>query len=92
MVNNKYDFLVLGSGLAGLSTALYVAQFGSVGLVTKSSLDSSNSYFAQGGIAAAMSDSDSIENHVQDTLVAGAGLCDEAVARYIDAWGQRAEP
>ena len=80
---HKVDYLVLGSGAAGLSFALRVAEHGTVAVITKSSACESNTHYAQGGIAAAMSDSDSIEKHVQDTLIAGAGLCDEAVVREI---------
>lgn len=77
------DFLVLGSGAAGLSFAIQVADFGSVAVITKDSASESNTQYAQGGIAAVMDAADSIENHVRDTLIAGAGLCDEKVVRTI---------
>ncbi|MGE5552061.1 MAG: L-aspartate oxidase [Bacteroidota bacterium] len=69
------DFLVIGSGLAGLYTALKLAEIGRVALVTKAGLEESNTFFAQGGIAAAIDPEDSPALHFQDTLSAGAGLC-----------------
>lgn len=89
MLNHKYDFLVLGSGLAGLSTALYAAKFGTVALITKSSLDVSNSYFAQGGIAAVVSDVDSIESHYEDTINAGVGLCNKEAVKILVSDGSK---
>ena len=83
----KYDFLVIGSGIAGLSFALKVAPRGKVAIVTKKNRAESNTNYAQGGIAAVTSKEDSIEMHVQDTLVAGAGLCREQVVRTIIAEG-----
>ena len=78
-----FDFLVLGSGIAGLSFALKVAPFGRVAIVTKKSSAESNTNYAQGGIAAVTSKEDSVEIHVRDTLQAGAGLCHEDVVRTI---------
>jgi L-aspartate oxidase len=79
----NFDFLVLGSGIAGLSFALKVAPFGRVAIVTKKSRAESNTNYAQGGIAAVTSREDSFARHVQDTLEAGAGLCHEEVVRTI---------
>lgn len=79
----KTDFLVIGSGIAGLSFALKAAQKGTVILITKSNEDESNTKYAQGGIAAVWHDTDSIEKHVQDTLNAGAYLCDEKIVRIV---------
>ncbi|MBS1637209.1 MAG: L-aspartate oxidase [Bacteroidetes bacterium] len=79
----KTDFLVIGSGIAGLSYALKVADKGTVFLITKSNEDESNTKYAQGGIAAVWHEADSIEKHVQDTLIAGAGLCDEETVRIV---------
>ncbi len=73
------DFLVLGSGIAGLTFALDAAEHGDVTLVTKRDPDESNTKYAQGGIAAVLSPEDTAEAHIQDTLVAGAGLCHQVV-------------
>jgi L-aspartate oxidase len=83
----KTDFLVIGSGIAGLSFALKAAQKGKVILITKSNQDESNTKYAQGGIAAVWHDGDSVEKHVQDTLIAGAGLCDEKTVRMVVSEG-----
>src|SRR6266850_6127163 len=77
------DFLVLGSGIAGLTFALQVAPHGRVCIVTKKHRAESNTNYAQGGIAAVTSKEDSFEMHVKDTLEAGAGLCKEQVVRQI---------
>jgi L-aspartate oxidase len=79
----QFDFIVLGSGIAGLSFALKVAPRGRVAIVTKKHRAESNTNYAQGGIAAVTSKEDSVEMHVRDTLVAGAGLCNEKVVRTI---------
>src|SRR6188472_370665 len=79
----QFDFLVLGSGIAGLSFALKVAPHGRVAIVTKKDRAESNTNYAQGGIAAVTSKEDSFEMHVRDTLAAGAGLCKEEVVRTI---------
>jgi len=77
----RSDFLVLGSGIAGLLTAHKLARLGRVTLVTKKEAAESNTNYAQGGIAAVMSEIDTFESHVRDTLIAGAGICDEEVVR-----------
>src|SRR5882672_1656507 len=79
----QFDFIVLGSGIAGLSLALKVAPRGRVAIITKKNRAESNTNYAQGGIAAVMSKDDSFEMHVRDTLQAGAGLCREEVVRTI---------
>src|SRR5439155_8594479 len=79
----QFDFLVLGSGIAGLSFALKVASHGRVAIITKKNRAESNTNYAQGGIAAVTSKEDSFEMHVRDTLEAGAGLCNEKVVRTI---------
>ena len=79
----QFDFLVLGSGIAGLTFALNVAHAGTVAIITKKSRAESNTNYAQGGIAVVTSEEDSFESHVLDTLTAGAGLCNEAVVRSI---------
>jgi len=78
------DTLVIGSGVAGLRAAIAAAQGGSeVIILSKESAELTNTAWAQGGIAAALSSEDSAESHVADTLVAGAGLCDEPMVRRI---------
>jgi L-aspartate oxidase len=79
----EYDFVVIGSGIAGLTFALQGAKHGSVAVITKRKGADSNTAWAQGGVACVMSDEDSFELHVRDTLEAGAGLCDESVVRTI---------
>jgi L-aspartate oxidase len=79
----QFDYLVLGSGIAGLCFALKVAPRGRVAIVTKKDRAESNTNYAQGGIAAVTSKEDSFELHVRDTLEAGAGLCKENVVRTI---------
>jgi L-aspartate oxidase len=81
------DYLVIGSGLAGLDAAIRLAEGGKVVLVTKRALRDSNTSFSQGGIAAVISTDDSFESHVRDTLDAGKGLCDERVVQSIVADG-----
>ncbi|HEX5176027.1 MAG TPA: L-aspartate oxidase, partial [Chthoniobacteraceae bacterium] len=83
----RFDFVVVGSGIAGLSFALKVARIGSVAIVTKRAPSESNTRYAQGGVACVTSEEDSFELHVRDTLTAGAGLCDERVVRRIVADG-----
>ena len=80
---NRFDFIVIGSGIAGLSFALKAVQQGRVAILCKTSRDETNTMYAQGGIAAVTGSDDSAELHVRDTLAAGAGLCDEAVVRTI---------
>jgi L-aspartate oxidase len=80
---HRSDFLVLGSGIAGLFYALQVAPVGRVVLVTKKRAVDSATNFAQGGLAAVVAEDDSSDDHVRDTLEAGAGLCREDVVRYV---------
>jgi L-aspartate oxidase len=82
-VGEVYDFIVLGSGIAGLSFALKVAPHGKVAIITKKKRADSNTNYAQGGIASVTSKEDSFEAHVRDTLEAGGGLCKEDVVRTI---------
>lgn len=86
-MQQKVDFLIIGSGIAGLSYALKVAEHGTVYIVTKSNEDESNTKYAQGGIAAVWHDKDTVEKHIQDTIIAGAGLCDEEAVRIVVAEG-----
>lgn len=80
-----YDFnvVILGSGLAGLNLALRIADHKKVAIITKRNLLDGSSVWAQGGIAGVLSDDDSVENHIQDTLIAGAGLCNEQSVRFV---------
>ena len=77
------DVVVVGSGIAGLTTALKARRAGRVLLVTKTELDAGSTRWAQGGIAAALGPGDSPTQHLTDTLVAGAGLCDEEAVRVL---------
>jgi len=77
------DFLIIGSGIAGLSYALKVADHGTVCMITKSNEDESNTKYAQGGIAAVTDEPDSFGKHIEDTLIAGDGLCNEEVVRMV---------
>ena len=79
----KSDFLVVGSGIAGLSYALKVAEFGTVSLVSKRSLTDTATALAQGGIASVFSATDSFEEHFQDTMVAGAHLSDPDIVKMV---------
>jgi L-aspartate oxidase len=80
---NTYDYVIVGSGIAGLYTALLAKQHGSVLTITKGSIEECNTRYAQGGIAAAIGANDSPELHFQDTIAAGAGLCDEEAVRIL---------
>jgi len=80
---SEFDFLVIGSGIAGLFYALRVADHGSVCVITKKRAVDSSTNWAQGGIAAVVAEPDSFEAHVQDTLGAGAGLCREDTVRFV---------
>ncbi|HYA13397.1 MAG TPA: L-aspartate oxidase [Syntrophales bacterium] len=79
----KTDFLILGSGIAGLSFAIKAADLGTVAIVTKKEKSDSNTNLAQGGIAAVFDKNDRFEFHINDTLVCGAGLCKEEVVRFV---------
>jgi L-aspartate oxidase len=83
MPHTYFDTLIIGSGLAGLTLALNLAQSKKVGLLTKQALLDGASGWAQGGIAAALSENDSPEAHIRDTLNAGAGLCNEEITRSV---------
>ncbi len=88
----KCEYLVIGSGIAGLSYALRVAQYGRVIIVTKKRDSDSATNLAQGGIAAVLGSDDSFSSHIQDTLDAGAGLCDvETVKKVVTSGRKRVE-
>ena len=82
-MKQQFDVLIIGSGLAGLTMALQVADQKRVCIVSKREVSDSASSWAQGGIAAVLNSDDSVEEHIQDTLMAGAGLCDIAVTRLV---------
>jgi L-aspartate oxidase len=82
-MSHHFDVLIVGSGLAGLSAALHLAPTHRVAVLTKRDLNDGSSRYAQGGIAAVMSPGDTLASHVQDTLVAGAGLCDLPATRFV---------
>lgn len=93
MKNLTTDYLVIGSGIAGLTFALQAAQHGSVTILTKKSRADSNTNYAQGGIAAVLSSihaADSLERHIQDTLTCGYGLCHEDVVKMVVHEGSHA--
>jgi len=83
MNSHHFDVLIVGSGLAGLSAALHLAATHRVAVITKGAFGEGSSNWAQGGIAAVLAEGDHFDEHVQDTLVAGAGLCDPAATRFV---------
>jgi len=86
----NFDVIILGSGAAGLSLALHLPSSVSVAILAKDNLEQYSSYFAQGGISAVLEPDDSVEQHVQDTMIAGAGLCDEEVVTFTAGAGKPA--
>ena len=82
-MKKRTDFLVIGSGIAGLTFALEAVKYGKVTIVTKANLDDTNTRYAQGGIAAVFSEPDNFEKHINDTLIAGGGICNEEVVRIM---------
>lgn len=82
-IKNYYDFVIVGSGIAGLYTALLARKLGSVLIVTKGRIEDTNTRYAQGGIAAAIGPQDSPELHFRDTMAAGDGLCDPEAVRIL---------
>ena len=89
-LNTRYDAVILGSGAAGQSVALRLADRLRVALITKRSLADSASAWAQGGIAAVLDATDSVEAHISDTFTAGAGLCDPVATRFVVENGRQA--
>lgn len=79
----KTDVLVIGSGIAGLYSAIKISEFADVVLVTKKEKSESNTNYAQGGIASVLDPNDTFENHIKDTLIAGAGLCNEKTVEIL---------
>lgn len=81
--HHYYDVIIVGSGAAGLTAALHLADRCSIAILSKGPLMEGSTMYAQGGIAAVMAQEDSLEAHIQDTLKAGAGLCDEKAVRFV---------
>ena len=87
MTQTDYDFIVIGSGIAGLNIALLAQEHGLVLILTKGKIDDCNTRYAQGGIAAAIGPGDSTKLHFQDTLAAGVGLCDPEAVEVLTREG-----
>src|SRR6516164_9431555 len=87
---DHFDFVVLGSGVAGLSLSLRLARHGQVAIITKRRSADSNTAWAQGGVACVTSAEDSFDLHIKDTLLSGGGLCDEQAVRAIITEGPSA--
>ena len=87
MESSHYDYIIIGSGIAGLNTALLAREFGSTLILTKGRVDDCNTRYAQGGIAAAVGAGDTPALHLQDTLTAGAGLCDRDAVQVLTSQG-----
>lgn len=82
MTNYSFDVLVIGSGAAGLSLALQLSTQYKIALISKRTLNEGSTFYAQGGVAAVMAEEDSLESHIEDTLKAGAGLCDKKAVEF----------
>ena len=89
MNDNSFDYIIIGAGLAGLYAALHAASYGSVALITKTSLEISNSYLAQGGIAAVLGHDDAPEFHIDDTVRAGRDLCNHDAVDILINQGRK---
>lgn len=89
-MRHHFDVLVIGSGAAGLTAALTLAPHARVGVVSKAAIAAGSTKWAQGGIAAVLSAGDTIESHIEDTLIAGAGLCDRDTVQFVVERGPRA--
>src|SRR3954470_1719590 len=83
MTQVETDYLIIGSGIAGLSLAIKLSELGTVAMLSKRDFLAGSTSYAQGGIAAVTSPEDSFEQHIQDTLRAGAGLCHEDIVRGV---------
>ncbi|MCP3674022.1 MAG: FAD-dependent oxidoreductase, partial [Gammaproteobacteria bacterium] len=81
-ISRLHDVIIIGSGAAGLSCALQLSDLGSIAVLSKGPLSEGSTFYAQGGIAAVLDDDDSIQSHVNDTLKAGAGLCNKEVVEF----------
>jgi len=88
--HHYYDVLIIGSGAAGLTLALTLYKHCKIALLSKGTIDEGSTMRAQGGIAAVIANEDSIESHIEDTLIAGDGLCDKDVVRFVTTCAQDA--
>ena len=89
MSDLKFDFLIIGSGIAGLTYAIKVSEFGRVCIVTKNMIDDTATRYAQGGIAAVIEKMDSFDKHVSDTMIAGCGLNDRDIVEKVIVEGPK---
>lgn len=89
-MKQKTDYLIVGAGIAGLTVAYLLKEFGNVLVITKGKLQQSNTYWAQGGIAAVMEKEDTFQSHIDDTLKTGVGHCKESAVRYLVENGPKA--
>ena len=87
---HDFDVVVIGSGAAGLSLALHVADNAKVAVLSKNKISSGSTSWAQGGIAAVLDDRDSIKSHIEDTINAGGGLCDYDAVDFVVSQGKEA--
>jgi len=85
---HDFDVLIIGSGASGLSLALRLSDHANIGVISKGPLKEGSTYYAQGGIAAVLDPDDTLESHIEDTLVAGAGLCDKKVVEFVASKGR----
>lgn len=81
--DSSCDVLIVGSGAAGLSLALRLAERCTVTVLSKGPISEGSTFYAQGGIAAVFDETDSVESHIEDTLIAGAGLCDRHAVSFV---------
>ena len=88
-IHQSYDVLIIGSGGAGLSLALKLADSAKIAVLSKFALTEGSTFYAQGGISAVFDKQDSLESHIEDTLIAGAGLCDPDIVRLTVAQGRK---
>ncbi|MBT5185641.1 MAG: FAD-dependent oxidoreductase, partial [Kordiimonadaceae bacterium] len=88
--SHEFDVLVIGSGAAGLNLALHVADNANVAILSKNKISSGSTSWAQGGIAAVLDDRDTMESHIDDTIKAGAGLCDYEAVKFVVSQGKEA--
>ncbi len=89
-MRRTYDIVIVGSGAAGLTAALKMAQHARIAVLSKGAMDSGSTKWAQGGIAAVLEATDSLNSHIEDTLIAGAGMCNKAAVQFVVERGKEA--